>query len=96
MTVTVHVHCHAARRPISTPAEFLEHLQVMVFQQALSARLFKIARQQEPPFFAASTSDDSLTSSVDSFVLAAQTLEGGSLEALEALLTEVGSALHTD
>jgi hypothetical protein len=62
----------------------------MAFQQALSARLFHISRRHEPPFFSASAADESLTSSVDSFVLTAQALEGGTLVALEALLTEVG------
>ena len=93
---SVYVSFKVPRRPIATPEQFLHHLHQMVFQQALSARLFRTSRLNEPPFFAASVSDDSLTSSVDSFVLVAQALEGGTLVALRALLTEVGGEALTE
>ncbi len=89
---SVYVSFKVPRRPIATPEQFLHHLRQMVFQQALSARLFRICRAHEPPFFSASVSDDSLTASVDSFVLTAQSLEGGTLVALRALLEEVRGA----
>ncbi|MEW5319769.1 MAG: hypothetical protein WDW38_010898 [Sanguina aurantia] len=37
------------RQPISTPAEFLRHLEDSVFQIALGSRLFRLSRDVDPP-----------------------------------------------
>ena len=51
-------------------------LQDLVFEFALSNRLFKLSRLTDPPFSTASISQEPLTATVQSKVLSAVVMEG--------------------
>ncbi|KAG2437776.1 hypothetical protein HYH02_011151 [Chlamydomonas schloesseri] len=86
---SVYVSYKHPRMRISTPADFLQHLALSVFEIALNTRLYKLTRQRAPAFASASVSDEPLCATAGSCVLMATALEGQVLPALEALLTEV-------
>jgi len=52
------------------------HAQSWVFQEVLNTRLFKLSREQEPPFATASISEEALCSTTQSVVLSAVAMEG--------------------
>ncbi|KAJ9517538.1 hypothetical protein QJQ45_024978 [Haematococcus lacustris] len=74
---------------VSTPADFLKVVERWVFHEVLNTRLYKLSRGPDPPFASANVSDDPLTATTHSRVLAASAMEGQALRALESLLTEV-------
>lgn len=40
-------------RPQATPAQFIEYLAAELFQSCVNERLFKLSRQDDPPFYVA-------------------------------------------
>eukprot|EP00877_Chromochloris_zofingiensis_P010304 jgi/Chrzof1/5527/Cz16g06120.t1 len=85
----VYVSFKVDRRLISTPAEFIEHLKDLLFQQCFNSRLYRLSRAADPPFFMASVGDEGICRGVDAYVLTAVAKEGQTLRALEAALLEL-------
>ncbi|KAF5842254.1 peptidase M16 inactive domain-containing protein, partial [Dunaliella salina] len=88
---TVFVSFKQKRPPMSTPKQLLDHFESYVFQEVLNTRLFKLSREQEPPFAVAAVSEEPLCATTQSLVLTAVAMEGPEhvLLALETLLVEV-------
>jgi hypothetical protein len=49
----VHLSFKHPTPPVKTPREYLDYLKESLFQVAFNARLFRLGRRQDPPFFAA-------------------------------------------
>ena len=76
-----------------TTAKTVQHLRLelvkYMFQNALDSRFFRISKQTDPPFFSGKSELEELALSTTSNNIGARCCEGGTLQALEQLLTEV-------
>ena len=89
---TVYVSFKTERSANMTPNQYLRQLRGLVFESALSNRLFKLSRGADPPFASASVGSEPLTVSITSNTLSATAYTEGddaALRALETLLIEV-------
>jgi hypothetical protein len=60
-----------------------------MFHSMLNNRLFKISRQEKPPFYVAQCSSEPLSSTIQTICVSASVAEGATPAAVEAILIEL-------
>jgi len=85
----VHISFKKPRPGCSTPQEFHEYLKEEMFHSMLNNRLFKISRQEKPPFYVAQCSSEPLSSTIQTICVSASVAEGATPAAVEAILNEL-------
>ncbi|KAL3747335.1 hypothetical protein ACJRO7_016163 [Eucalyptus globulus] len=74
---------------LKTVKDYKDLLTESVFLHALNQRFFKQSRRNDPPYFSCSADSDVLVRPLKAYVITASCKEGGTMEALESMLTEV-------
>jgi predicted Zn-dependent peptidase len=85
----VSVDCKRARQPVSDHKDYKRTIIEHLFHEAMSARLYKLAVSDEPPFYSASTAISFPCSTMETMNLSLSAEEGDELRGLEAALTEI-------
>jgi hypothetical protein len=74
---------------MKTVQDMRQKLARGIFLTALDSRFFRISKQTDPPFFSGASDTDVLAFPTIGYTIQASCCEGGTLQALEQLLTEV-------
>ncbi|KAG0559726.1 hypothetical protein KC19_10G125800 [Ceratodon purpureus] len=85
----VTITCKAPRTIARTVQDYREELARWMLLLALDSRLFRVSKQPDAPFFSGVSNTEVLAISTMCNSLEADCCEGGTLQALEQLLTEV-------
>ncbi|WOL03023.1 zinc protease PQQL-like [Canna indica] len=85
----VMVSCKMPVDEMRTVKDYRDSLAEAMFHCALNQRLFKISRRKDPPYFSCSSAADVLVRPVKAYIITSNCRERGTIEALEAMLTEV-------
>lgn len=91
MQTLVYVTYKQDRKKMVCAEDTVQFLAEELFQSAFNERLFKLSRQESPPFYIAQMGSEPLTSTIQCKTLSAQPREGKqhSIVALQTLLTEM-------
>lgn len=81
-------------RQLKTIKDYRDLLVESMFLQALNQRLFKVSRRRDPPFYSCSAAADDLVSPIKAYIMTSSCKESGTIEALEAMVMEVGIFLE--
>ncbi|KAI4380729.1 hypothetical protein MLD38_006890 [Melastoma candidum] len=74
---------------LKTVRDYQDLLTELMFLHALNQRLFKLSRRRDPPYFTCSAAADVLVRPLKAYVMTSSCKEGGTVDALESMLTEV-------
>ncbi|CAL9145042.1 unnamed protein product [Musa hybrid cultivar] len=85
----VMVSCKIPVDEMRTVKDYRDSLAEAMFHCALNQRFFKISRRTDPPYFSCSSAADALVRPVKAYIMTSSCRERGTIEALEAMLTEV-------
>ncbi|RWW09963.1 hypothetical protein GW17_00026524 [Ensete ventricosum] len=88
----VMVSCKIPVDEMRTVKDYRDSLAEAMFHCALNQRFFKISRRKDPPYFSCSSAADALVRPVKAYIMTSSCRERGTIEALEAMLTEVDLA----
>ncbi|PKU71070.1 zinc protease PQQL-like [Dendrobium catenatum] len=85
----VMISCKIPVDEMRTVKNYRDSLAEAMFHCALNQRFFKISRCKDPPYFSCSSAADVLVRPVKAYIMTSSCREGGTVEALESMLTEV-------
>jgi len=83
------ISCKIPVDEMRTVKNYRDSLAEAMFHCALNQRFFKISRCKDPPYFSCSSAADVLVRPVKAYIMTSSCREGGTVEALESMLTEV-------
>jgi len=88
-TASVSVDCKRPRQAVENHKDYRRTITEHLFHEAMSARLYKLAVSDEPPFYSASTAISFPCSTIETVNLAISVEEGDELSGLERAMIEI-------